>query len=173
MSVALEIIRASEFIRVDASEHLDFEASRHVLEGLAVACRKRGLDRAMLDLRGTPVPEKPLFTPTQIAALIGAFREAGFSRRQRLAVVFRNDVHGGIRTFAFLSKMRGLQVEAFDDFERALLWLSDGNEDFAEAHRGVPVRIMKREAKKRAEVMHDRSHGGAAIRGVHATTRER
>lgn len=152
MSIALEIIRASEFIRVDSSEHLNFEASKNLLEGLAFACRKRGLDHAMLDLRELPVPAKPLFTPTQIAALIGAFRDAGFSRRQRLAVLFRYDVHGGIRTFAFLSKMRGLKVEAFDNFESALLWLSRGQEEFPEEHRGVPVRIAKSEAKRRVQV---------------------
>lgn len=169
MPITLEIIRASEFIRVDASEHLDFEASKIVLQGLAVACRKRGLDRAMLDLRAVPIPAKPQFTASELAKLIGAFREAGFSRRQRLAVLFLEDVHGGIRTFAFLSKMRGLEVEAFDDFERALLWLSEGQ---AEEHRGVPVPIAKREAKKRLEVSHAGSHGVAVVRGVHGTSRE-
>ena len=172
MSIALEIIRASEFLRVDATEHLDFEASKNVLQGLALACRKRGLDRAMLDLRALPVPAKPLFTPTQLAVLIGAFREAGFSRRQRLAVLFRNDIYGGIRTFAFLSKMRGLEVEAFNDFERALLWLSAGQEDLAEEHRGVPVRIAKREEKKRVEVSKAGIHGVAAVHRVHATARD-
>lgn len=172
MSIALEIIRASEFIRVDAREHLDFEASKQVLQGLAMACWKRGLDRAMLDLRATPIPAKPLFTPTQLAALVGAFREAGFSRRQRLAVLFRNDVHGGIRTFAFLSKMRRLEVEAFDDFERALHWLSEGLEESDEEHQGIPLRIVKREAKRRVEVSHAGSHGAVAIHGVHRTARE-
>lgn len=167
MSIALEIIRASEFLRVDATEHLDFEESKNVLQGLALACRKRGLDHAMLDLRALPAPTKPLFTPTQLAALIGAFREAGFSRRQRLAVLFLEDVHGGIRTFAFLSKMRGLEVEAFDDFERALYWLSEGQEDLAEEHRGVPVRIVKPEAKKRVGVSHAGTHGVAAVHRVH------
>jgi len=172
MSIALEIIRASEFIRVDATEHLDFEASKKVLQGLAFACRKRGMDRAMLDLRAVPIPAKPLYTPSQLATLIGAFREAGFTRRQRLAVLFLKDVHGGIRTFAFLSKMRGLEVEAFDDFERALLWLSEGEGDTGEEHRGVPVPIVKREAKRRIEVSHTGTRGIAALHGVHGTTKE-
>jgi hypothetical protein len=169
MSVTLEIIRASEFIRVDATEHLNFEASRNLLQGLALACRKRGIDRAMLDLRGLPAPTKPAFTPTQLAALIGAFREAGFSRKQRLAVLFLEDVYGGIRTFTFLSKMRGLEVEAFDDFERALNWLSRGH---AEEHRGVPVPIMKRETKKRMEVSNARTRGVAAVQGFHRASRD-
>lgn len=172
MSIALEIIRASEFLRVDATEHLDFEASKNVLQGLAFACRKRGLDHAMMDLRALPVPAKPLFTPTQLAALIGAFREAGFSRRQRLAILFRNDFHGGIKTFAFLSKMRGLEVEAFDDFERAFLWLSEGHADLAEEHRGVSVPIVKPEAKKRMEVSHAGTHGIAPVHRVHRSPKE-
>src|SRR5215469_10572753 len=131
MPIALHIFRANEFIRLDATEHLDFEASKHVLESLAFACRKRGLDCAMLDVRTVPVPAKPAFTEKELAALIGAFRDAGFSRRHRLAVLYRHDVHGGIRTFAFLSKMRGLQVHAFNDFEKALEWLSEGQEDLA------------------------------------------
>lgn len=169
MPVTLEIIRASEFIRVDATEHLDFEASKNVLESLALACRKRGLDRAMLDLRAVPPPARPLYTPAQLVALIGAFREAGFSRKQRLAVLFLDDAHGGIRTFAFLSKMRGLDVEAFDDFERALQWLSEGTED---GHRGVPVPIVKRESKKRMEVSHARTRGGFGGQRLHGVSRD-
>ncbi|HLX71018.1 MAG TPA: hypothetical protein VKV04_15435 [Verrucomicrobiae bacterium] len=169
MPITLEIIRASEFVRVDTTEHLNFDASKNVLQGLALACRKRGLDRAMLDLRAVPPPAKPLYTPTQLAALIGAFREAGFSRHQRLAVLFRNDVHGGIRTFAFLSKMRGLDVEAFDDFERALHWLSGGVE---EEHPGVPIPIAKRETKKRVEVSNTRTRGLAAVPRFHGADRD-
>lgn len=168
MPITLEIIRASEFIRVDATEHLDFEASKNVLQALALACRKRGLDRAMLDLRAIPIPAKPQFTPMQLSALVGAFRDAGFSRRNRLAVLFRKDVHGGVRTFALLSKLRGLQVEGFDDFEHALQWLSEG---VAEEHRGVPVRIEKRETKKRLEVLSAATHGAARVQRVHGATR--
>lgn len=168
MPITLEIIRASEFIRVDATEHLDFEASKNVLQALALACRKRGLDRAMLDLRALPVKSKPHFTTAQLVALIGAFREAGFSRPQRLALLFLHDVHGGIRTFAFLSKMRGLEVEAFDDFERAVEWLSEG---YAEEQKGVPVPIAKRETKKRVEVSTSRSRGVTPVHGFHGAAR--
>lgn len=168
MPITLEIIRASEFIRMDATEHLDFEASKNVLEALALACRKRGLDRAMLDLRAIPIPIKPQFTAMQLAELVGAFRDAGFSRRNRLAVLFRKDVHGGVRTFALLSKLRGLQVEGFDDFERALQWLSEG---VTEEHRGVPVPVVKRETKKRPEVSNDGTHGAVRTQRFHGITR--
>jgi hypothetical protein len=149
MPVELQVIRASEFICLDADELLDFEASKKALQGLAFACRKRGLDRAMLDLRDLPIPARPHFTTTELAALVGTFREAGFSREQRLAVLYQHDVHGGVRKFAFFSKMRGLQVQAFDQFEKALLWLSEEKENPTEWQRGVPVPIAERKVKRR------------------------
>jgi hypothetical protein len=58
MPIQLHVIRASEFVRLDSQEYLDFEASKQALQGLARACRKRGLDRAMLDLRRLALPAK-------------------------------------------------------------------------------------------------------------------
>jgi hypothetical protein len=173
MPITLDIIRASEFIRLDATEHLDFEASKHVLEGLAFACRKRGIERAMLDLRTVPVPAKPLFTTAEMGTLIGAFRDAGFTRRHQLAILYQQDAHGGIRTFAFLSKLRGLQVRAFNDFEKALQWLSEGQEDFGEQQRAFPVPIVKREAKKRVDEPAMGRPRSVTVRPLHGTARAR
>jgi hypothetical protein len=142
MPIELQVIHASEFVRLDPHEHLDFEASKKALEALAHACRKRGLDNALLDIRTLPVLPKPHFTPTELAALVCTFREAGFSREQRLAVLYRQDVYGGVRTFAFISRMRGLQVQAFTEFEAALQWLSEGHEDRPECRENaarVPI----------------------------------
>src|SRR3954463_8908868 len=125
MPFDLQIFLAAEFVRVDAHDHLDFEASREALQTLASACRKRGLDRALLDLRALPIPPKPLFTPRELVALIETFREAGFGPRQRLAILYRSDPHRGTRMFAFISRLRGWQVRAFSDFEEAVLWLSE------------------------------------------------
>jgi|SRR4051794_14453141 hypothetical protein len=128
MPFELQVIRASEFVRLDPHEHLDFEASKQALQELAVACKKRGLDRALLDLRAVPTPAKRLFAANELGALVCTFREAGFSRDQRLAVLCQHDVHGGVADFAFISRMRGLQVQVFDDFEAAFTWLSEGRD---------------------------------------------
>jgi hypothetical protein len=144
--LALHVIRANEFVCLDTDEHLDMEASKKALQNLAQACRKRGLDRAMLDLRGLPVLPTPHFTAAQLAELVGTFRDAGFTRRHRLAILYQQDVHGGIRNFTFFSRMRGMQVQAFHDFERAMFWLSE--EDPNELQPGVPIPIAKREPKK-------------------------
>jgi hypothetical protein len=145
MPLDLQIIRANEFVRVGAREHLNFEASKEALLRLALACRKRGVDCALLDLRELPIPPRPLCTPAELAALLGTFREAGFARRQRLAVLYRSDPHHGARMFAFISAMRGWKVRAFSDFEKALLWLSEEEGRlFERGEQDVPVRVARR-----------------------------
>lgn len=146
MPVELQIIRASEFVRLDPHDLLDFEESKEALQMLAHACRKRKLDCALLDLRTVPVPDRPRFTPTQLAALVQTFREAGFDKHQRLAVLYQSDPHGGARAFAFISRIQGWQVRAFADFEEAVLWLSQGSETREDE---APVRITKRKARQK------------------------
>jgi hypothetical protein len=151
MPVELHIIRASEFICLDANEHLDLEASKQVLRSLALALRKRAICCAMIDLRSLPVLSKPHFTKTELAALVRSFREAGFSRDQRLAVLYAHDIYGGIRDFAFLGRMSGLQVQAFVDFEAAFQWLSEAQQRVAEPQPGqakVPVRLNQIHPRK-------------------------
>jgi len=80
MPIELQVIRASEFIRLDARARLDLEQSKKVLEALAYACRKRGLDRAMVDLRALPFLPRPQFTPTELATLVATFRDPGLAR---------------------------------------------------------------------------------------------
>jgi hypothetical protein len=145
----MQLIRASEFVRMGARGLLNFDASKGALEDLAAACRKRGVDRALLDLRDLPIPAKPLFTPAQLAALVETFREAGFGRNQRLAVLYREDPHHGARMFAFISALKGWRVKAFADFERALLWLSEGNGlEHERGEQEVPISRQKIEVKR-------------------------
>ena len=51
MSLQIELIRAAEFVRVGAEGQFDLAGSKAALAALAAACRKRGVDRALLDLR--------------------------------------------------------------------------------------------------------------------------
>lgn len=151
MPYSLHVIRANEFVCLNAKEQLDFDASREALQTLALALQKRGLDRAMLDLRSLPTPPKPLFTPSQLAALVRAFLEAGFSKHQKLAILYRNDPHGGVRTFAFIGRIQGWHVQAFADFEQALYWLSEETEGQAagrEQEIRVPITKVQGGARK-------------------------
>ena len=81
----------------------------------------------------------------ELAALVGTFREAGFSLQQRLAILYRHDVHGGIHSFAFISRMRGLHVRAFSEFEAALVWLSaKPARPVTRSSHGVPIPVTTR-----------------------------
>ncbi|HTV40244.1 MAG TPA: hypothetical protein VMF08_06700 [Candidatus Sulfotelmatobacter sp.] len=145
--IELQVIRASDFICFDADEHLNFEESKKVLQQLALACRKRGMGRAMVDLRDLPVPEKPRFTEAQLVGLVDAFRDAGFAHRQRLAILHSHDVHGTIRDFISIGRQRGLHTRAFLEYDKAMHWLAKATEPSAEHKQGAEVPIKKARSK--------------------------
>jgi hypothetical protein len=167
MPLELQIIRAAEFVRLGASDHFDLVASKTALAKLADACRKRGIDRALLDLREMQTGPKPIFTPSDLLELVNTFREIGFTRKQRLAVLYQTDPHRRARLFAFISTLRGWNVRAFDNFEKSIAWLSaahgNGEEHIRRPagkaiaiHRSkqesppatLPVTLLKRRKKK-------------------------
>lgn len=124
MPFELQIIRAQEFIRLGARGHIDFKASKAVLAELAAACCKRGINRALLDLRALYPGPEPVFSTSDLMMLVNTFREFGFTRKLRLAVLYFSDPHGRAPLFALIAKLRGWKVEAFDSFEEAITWLS-------------------------------------------------
>ena len=136
MPLELQVIRASEFIRIGAQERLDLVASKAVLAELAGACRRRGIDRALLDVREIRPGPIPVLTPQDLAELVGTFRELGFSPAQRLAILYSADPHQRARMFAFLGTLRGWSVRAFGDYEAALDWLALTGGDEAETTPG-------------------------------------
>jgi hypothetical protein len=124
MPVELEIIRASEFIRLGPEGHFDLAVSKKLLAELVTACRKRNINRAMMDLRALQPGPKPVFTPTDLATLVNTFRELGFTHDQKLAVLYGSDPHHRAKLFAFIGTLRGWNVAAFGSFEEAIIWLS-------------------------------------------------
>jgi len=143
MPTELHIIRASDFIRLGAKGDFDMDASKAVLWELANACRKRGIDQAMLDLRALEPKPKPVFSPTDLAKLVNTFREVGFTHQQRLAILYSSDPHHRARMFAFIGTLRGWHVAAFGNFEEALEWLSDEAASDTEARAGEEVKIKR------------------------------
>jgi hypothetical protein len=124
MPMELQIIRAQEFIRLGAKGNFDLKASKAVLAQLAGACCKRGINQALLDLRALQPGPKPVFSPNDLVALVNTFHQVGFTHKQRLAVLYGSDPHHRARLFAFIAKLRGWKVQAFDSFEAAVMWLS-------------------------------------------------
>jgi len=126
MPLELQIIRASEFIRLGARGHLDLAASCEILRQLAIACRRRTINQALLDLRDVRPGATPMLTRNDLLSLVNTFRDVGFSNQLRLAVLDSADPHRRARLFAFMTTLRGWSVKASDNFEEALLWLSQG-----------------------------------------------
>jgi hypothetical protein len=146
MPLELEIIRAGEFIRLGANGYLDLEASHNILRQLANACRLRGINQALLDVRDVHPGTMPMLAPDDLVSLVSAFREVGFSDEQRLALLYTDDPHFRARMFAFLSAQHGWNVRTFSDFEDALLWLSQGQGEEVRKEAGeqeIPVRVTK------------------------------
>ena len=153
MPLELQIIRATEFIRVGAHGQFDLAASKAALAKLAGACRKRGIQQAMLDLRALHPGPKPVFSPADLLELVNTFPEVGFTHQLRLVILYHSDPHKRARLFAFLSTIRGWSVRAFGDFEQALHWLSSGQTTPAQPGRSsaaktiptIPIRVGNRE----------------------------
>ena len=146
MPLELEIIRFGEFVRLGAQGRLDLAASREVLRQLAAACWRRGIHRALLDLREVRPGPTPMLTTDDVAVLVSTFREAGFSRKQRLAVLYSADPHHRARLFVSISAVQGWNVKASDNFEELLRWLSQGAEADHQKEAGeqpIPVRIKR------------------------------
>ena len=147
MPLDVQIIRASEFVRLGARGEFDFESTRAVLIAMADACRKRGIEKALIDVRGA----SSNLTRSDLAALGKTFSEAAVSRRLRLAILHRKDQGGRAKLFAFFSAMRGRNVRAFEDFEDGLVWLSaqtGGNGQHSATESKVPIRIESQSKKK-------------------------
>jgi len=146
MPLELQIIRASEFLRVGPQGTLDLAASIEILRLLAGACARRGIDRAMLDLRDVHAGPTPMLTSEDLATLVNAFCEMGFSPRLRLAILYTSDPHRRARLFSFLTTLRGWNVKASDNFETALTWLSQGAGAEPQKEAGeqeIPVRVKR------------------------------
>ena len=124
MPLELQIIRACEFIRLDAYGQHDLASSREILKQLAGACRRRGIERALLDLRDVHPGVTPMLTRDDLASLVNTFCNIGFSDRLRLVLLYSADPHHRVRMFALMSILHGCNVKASENFEEALFWLS-------------------------------------------------
>ena len=123
MPYDMHVIKAGDFLRWNGQGTIDFETSREVLKSLADALVKRGVDKAILDIR--KVRGNPPATYTQLYHLARTFREAGFGSGQRLAVLVSPDRHDKAEFFAICASGRGWNAWAFDQFEDAFEWLTD------------------------------------------------
>jgi hypothetical protein len=119
MAVDVRIISITQFLRADVSGTL-METSLILLCDLIAACKNHNVDRILIDTREAT-------SNTSVLDVWTLARKLTPSGLSRVAVVNRpkEDVERG--TFLELcATNRGYQLEAFNDFEAAFTWLSEG-----------------------------------------------
>jgi hypothetical protein len=143
MPMELQLIRASEFIRLNTEGDLNLKTTKAALAKIARACRKRGISRAMLDLRKFQPGPQPVLSANDLKILVDTFFEIGFRKEQRLAVLYTSDPHHRARLFTFICHLQGWQVKGFGNFENAMLWLSQKTSDVPSHTREeqIPIKI--------------------------------
>ena len=90
-----------------------------LMNSIARAQLQGGIDRAVLDLRGS----EGKLSITEIYKLAMVVRDAGPHRENRLALVVRHYKLDRADFFASLATHKGIAVAAFDSFEDAIDWL--------------------------------------------------
>lgn len=123
MPYQLCIVRAGEFIKCGPRSTLDFPETKRVLTALADAQARRGVDRAILDLRKATVD--PPLSYTQLYELARAFQQAGFGQKQRLALLVPPNKYDKAEFFAICASSPTWNCYPFDTFEEAMEWLTE------------------------------------------------
>jgi hypothetical protein len=130
MPYSLHIIRTNDFLRFGGDKnHVDLAETRRVLSAIAKHCIERSINCALLDVREM----KGDLTPLDMYELALAFREMGFRRQHRLAILHRSSAGArveffGMRPgalaefFALCASDAGWNVRAFDDYGAAIEW---------------------------------------------------
>ncbi len=119
MPTTMHVIRADEFIRLNAQGKLDLAETRRVFAQLSAVLGKRGLAHAVVDFRKVAAANLSVADLYDIAS---TFEEAGFRRSDRLALLYPP---GGDKAnfLSLCASNRGWQMAAFPDLEQAMDWL--------------------------------------------------
>lgn len=126
MAVEMHVFKVQDFLRVGAHGELDWNASRDILRKLVKAFVDNGERRALLDVRDSV----SAMTDEQVIELVHVFVQGGVTPRHRLAIVHRPLPNPHSDLFALSAITRGFDVGSFDDYERAVDWLShSGDKD--------------------------------------------
>lgn len=121
MTVEVRIIPIKEFLRTDVSGNLDLERSLILLRNLVEECKKRDVDRILIDTREATSNASML----DVWTLAKKLTSSGL--RARVAVVNRPKDDFDRGAFLELCAMnREYQLKAFRDFEAAFTWLNEG-----------------------------------------------
>jgi len=133
MAIEFQVLKSSEFVRVGAHGEFDWDASIVTLAKIADEFTRKGMTLAMLDVRDGVAS----LTDEQVILLAGELRRMGMTPRHKLAVLHRPRPRPLADVFAAAAMLRGCDVMAFDDYERAAEWLSLSDEADPDFERDV------------------------------------
>ena len=120
MAVEVRIIPIKEFLRTDVSGNLDLERSLLILGDLVEECKKRSVDRILIDTREATSNASML----DVWTLARKLTHSGL--KAQVAVVNRPKDDFDRGAFLVLCAMnRGYQLKASQDFEAAFTWLNE------------------------------------------------
>jgi hypothetical protein len=120
VALELQIITSHEFVRLGAHGELDWSKSLQVLSTLVTTFLERRIDLAIVDLRDA----KTSLSDEQIEELVSVMDQVGLQDHHRVAILHRPRPNPKSAVFADAARDFGFDVASFDNFERAVEWLS-------------------------------------------------
>ncbi|MBN2185581.1 MAG: hypothetical protein JW746_09660 [Candidatus Krumholzibacteriota bacterium] len=125
MAGKVKIIRARDFLNIDADGILDFEMSKEILIKIALAKKPPADFEVLIDLRDAEL-DLSTMDVWYLVDELGKHHEA-FQRKMAL-LTSSGSAFDRVEFFETCAVNRGFEVEAFTDFEEAINWLFPAEE---------------------------------------------
>jgi len=120
MTANIHIIPASDFVVSSATGHFDLEKTRAFLKKTLTAAQLNDQSHIMLDLRGGSGTLRAF----EVFELVSVLEEITPPFHGKLAFLNQpKDSFNRAEFFSRCARFRGFDVEAFQEFEKAILWL--------------------------------------------------
>ena len=131
MALEFHIITSQEFFRLGAHGEMDWVKTLAVLSTLAKAFLERGTDLALLDVRDTQTD----LSEQQIESLVHVLQQVGLREHHRVAILHRTKPRPLAAIFVDVAREHGFDVAEFVNYEKAVEWLSQSDEEDPEFDR--------------------------------------
>lgn len=119
MPTNIRVIRARDFVKATATEHLDFKETRRLLMEVASVADSLTNCEIILDTRKA----QSSMSVTDLWNLAAELSKLGDAIRRKIAVLCPTERFDQAGYFALCAQNRGLRVRAFTSFEDAVEWL--------------------------------------------------
>ena len=121
MNLNIQLIQYSDFIRTTPTGELDLESTRGLMTALAESVDQNSTYPMLIDVRQT----SSLLQKLDIFELASSLMQYGSTFRRRTAILTRDDdSYDRAAFFELVAHNRGYYVNAFSNFEEAIMWLA-------------------------------------------------